>query len=524
MYGENVLAENNFLSPVSVEVKIVKKNVRYKTTLRSGALISVSIALIALLSLQSCHRDENGSDVSLPPAQPPGSGGNGLPVISYADVVNRVAPAVVTIRSARIVRAPRQYPFFDDPFFRDFFGDRFGNNQQSQRQQVQRGLGSGVIITKDGYILTNHHVVDGAEEIKIEMANNHDFDAKLIGDDARSDLAVLKIDSKDLPMLTLGDSDRVRVGDVALAVGNPLGIGQTVTAGIISAKGRTTGLSDGSFESFLQTDAPINQGNSGGALVATSGELIGINSQIVSPTGGNIGIGFAIPSNMARSVAEQLIKSGKVRRGHLGVTIQPVTSEMAANLGLKEAHGVIVNNVESGGPADRAGIKRGDVITVINGNQIDDANSLRNLIASAGPGADVDIIVLRDGREQQLKVKLGELTNQTAGRPVSSAEPNGNSKEDEQLGMAVTPMTPDLAARLGMRRDAGGLVITDVGPSGAAADAGLQPGDVIEQIDRQTARSKSDLDSAISRAGSRPLLLFINRRGSGIYVTLRPRG
>ena len=503
----------------------MSKTDRIKTTLRSGAPVWVTVAALALLSLQSCRRDENGADVSLPPALPASSpGANSLPVLSYADVVNRVAPAVVTIRSARVVRAPRQYPFFDDPFFRDFFGDRFGGGAPAQRQQIQRGLGSGVVITKDGYILTNHHVIDGAEEIKIEMTNNRDYDAKLIGDDPRSDLAVLKINANDLPMLTLGDSDRVRVGDVALAVGNPLGIGQTVTAGIISAKGRTTGLSDGSFESFLQTDAPINQGNSGGALVATSGELIGINSQIVSPTGGNIGIGFAIPANMARSVAEQLIKGGKVRRGHLGVSIQPVTSEMAANLGLKEARGVIVNYVEPGSPADRAGIKQGDVITVINGNQIDDPNSLRNIIASAGPGAEVTIIFLRDGHEQQVRATLGELTNQTNVRPTSGSQPGGSSSDEESLGMTITPMTPELAERLGLRRDAAGLVIKDVSPTGPAANAGLQPGDVIEQINRQPARSQEDLKSAVSRAGSRPLLLFINRRGSGLYATLRPRG
>ncbi len=479
--------------------------------------------VLALLSLQSCRRDENGADVSLPPALPATeSAANGLPVLSYADVVNRVAPAVVTIRSARMVRAPRQHPFYEDPFFRDFFGDRFGGRAPAPRQQIQRGLGSGVIITKDGYILTNHHVIDGAEEIKIEMTNNQGFDAKLIGDDPRSDLAVLKINSNDLPMLTLGDSDRVRVGDIALAVGNPLGIGQTVTAGIISAKGRTTGLSDGSFESFLQTDAPINQGNSGGALVATSGELIGINSQIVSPTGGNIGIGFAIPANMARSVAEQLIKSGKVRRGSLGVTIQPLTSEMAENLGLKDMRGVIINSVEPGSPADRAGIKQGDVITVINGKQIDDANSLRNIIASAGPGAEITIIVLREGREQQVRATLGELTSQTPGR--SNVQPGGNSKDEERFGLVVTPMTPELAGSLGLRRDAGGVVITDVSPGSSAAEAGLQPGDVIEQINRQAVRTEEDFNRALSTAGSRPSLLFINRRGSGHYMTLRPRG
>jgi len=504
---------------------------RLKTIVQRGALVWVTLAVLALHSLQSCRsggHDDDGADVSLPPPRSSGQPGdapaaNGNVVLSYADVVGRVAPAVVTIRSKRIVRAPRQHPFFDDPFFRDFFGDRFGGGG-APRGQIQRGLGSGVIITKDGYILTNHHVIDGAEEIRVEMTNNRGYDAKVIGGDPRSDLAVLKIDANDLPMLTLGDSDRVRVGDVVLAVGNPLGIGQTVTAGIISAKGRSTGLSDGSFESFLQTDAPINQGNSGGALVNTSGELAGINSQIISPTGGNIGIGFAIPANMARNVAEQLISRGKVRRGHLGVTIQPITSDMAATLGLKDARGVIVNSVEQGSPAERAGLKQGDVITVINGTQIDESNSLRNIIASAAPGTEVTMTVLRDGREQQLRATLGELPSQSTGRSTGGSGPGGGMSDEDRLGLTVTPMTPELAARLRLRRDARGLVITDVDSEGAAAAAGLQPGDVIEQVNRQSVRSSEDLKSALSRAGSRPLLLFINRRGSSVYVTLRPRG
>lgn len=376
-----------------------------KIIFRKGALVWIA-AVIVLHGLAGCRRDDERA-TSLPP--PPAVGG--VAPVSYAEVVNRVAPAVVTIRSERRVRAPRQYPFFDDPFFRDFFGDR--SPQQAPRERIQQGLGSGVIITADGYVLTNHHVIDGAEEIKVELTNNRVYEARVVGQDPRSDLAVLKIDASDLSLLTLGDSDRARVGDVVLAIGNPLGIGQTVTAGIISALGRTTGLSDGSFESFLQTDAPINQGNSGGALVNTAGELVGINSQILTPTGGNIGIGFAIPANMARDVADQLIKSGEVRRGFLGVTIQPVTSEVASQLGLREARGVVVGAVEQGSPAERAGLRQGDVITAFNGNQIADGNSLRNLVASAGPGAEVTLTVLRDGREQQVRAKLDELSDES---------------------------------------------------------------------------------------------------------------
>src|SRR5437867_3483500 len=296
------------------------------------------------------------------------------PQNSYADVVSRVAPAVVTIRANKHVRAPQQFPFMNDPFFRDLFGNR---NPQQPQEQVERALGSGVIVSSDGYVLTNHHVIDGAEQIKIDMNDGRTIDAKLIGSDPPSDLAVLKVPGSGLTFLTPGDSDKVRVGDVALAIGNPLGIGQTVTMGIISAKGRSTkGPGAGNFEDFLQTDAPINQGNSGGALINTNGELIGINSQIVpGNSGGNIGIGFAIPSNMVRSVTDQLAKSGKVRRGQLGVGVERVTSDIAESLGMPEAKGVIVSSVRPGSAAERAGIRRGDIITAIDNSPVADTNA-----------------------------------------------------------------------------------------------------------------------------------------------------
>ncbi len=316
--------------------------------------------------------------------------------ISYAGIVSRVAPAVVTIHSQSRVRARQQFPYSQNPSFQDLFGER-GGPPQPPVERHRSGLGSGVIVTPDGYILTNHHVVDGADQIKVGLNDNRTLDAKVVGSDPPSDLAVLKIEATNLPVLSLGDSERVQIGDVVLAIGNPLGIGQTVTMGIVSAKGRQTGLSDGSFEDFLQTDAPINQGNSGGALVSTKSELVGINSQILSPSGGSIGIGFAIPSNMARTVLDQLIRAGKVSRGQLGIVVQ------------RDARGVLVTRVQPGSPADRAGIKNGDIVTAFNGVGVNDANTFRNQVAATMPGTPVILTILRDGQEQSVRATLGEF-------------------------------------------------------------------------------------------------------------------
>jgi Do/DeqQ family serine protease len=376
--------------------------------------ILLTLAMLVLV-LGACNRGKpervhlaSTSDpgVSNAPINNGPPGNPSAPALSYADVVSRVSPAVITIHSQMRVRAPQQYPFMDDPMFRQFFGDRVPQQQPEQRRS---GLGSGVIISTDGYILTNHHVVDGAEQIKVDLNDNRTLDAKVVGSDPPSDLAVLKVDATNLPVLALGDSDKVRVGDVVLAIGNPLGIGQTVTMGIISAKGRQTGLSSGAFEDFLQTDAPINQGNSGGALVSTNSELVGINSQILSPSGGSIGIGFAIPSNMARTITDTLVKTGKVRRGQLGITVVKLNAESAKELGIKETKGIGVAQVQPGSAADRAGLRKGDVITSFNGVEMTDPNVFRNLVAGTAPGTDVTLTIIRDGREQQIRAKLGEL-------------------------------------------------------------------------------------------------------------------
>ena len=441
---------------------------------------------------------------------------------SYADVLSRVTPAVVTVRASRRTREAQQFPFMDDPALRELFGERF--RQQAPRggeERVERGLGSGVIVSADGYILTNHHVVDGAEEIRVELNDGRTLFAKVVGTDQPSDLAVLKVETTGLPVLPLGDSDKSRVGDVALAVGNPLGIGQTVTSGIISAKGRYTGLSDGSFEDFIQTDAAINRGNSGGALVNTSGELIGINSQIFSPTGGNIGIGFAIPSNMAKDVMGQLIKTGKVRRGMLGVNIQNVTADLAASLGLGQARGAIVSGVQAGGPADRAGVRRGDIITAFNGTPVNDNNTLRNAVARTQPGNVATLTVSRDSREQQLRVTLGELPTNT-GRGERE-EPNGSREDTGGLGLSVQPFSPALVQRFNLKDVTQGLVVTDVAPAGAGAEAGLRPGDVIEEVNRRPVRTVAELQAALKGSGARPVLLLVNRGGDSIFLPVRPR-
>jgi len=469
-----------------------------------------------------------GSDLQPPVSQAPVA-----PVVvegvrtSYADVVEKTSSAVVRIEAEHKEKAGQQLPQFPfgDDMFRQF---RVPTPNQNQRPQIERGLGSGVIVSSDGSILTNNHVVDGAEKITVLLSDNKSFEAKVVGKDQLSDLAVLKIDAQNLPFLTLGNSDSVRIGDIVLAIGNPLGIGQTVTAGIISAKGRRTGLSDGSYEDFLQTDAPINRGNSGGALVNLNGELIGINSQILSsggPEGGNIGIGFSIPSNMAKSVMDQILKDGRVRRGLLGINIQNVTDEIAKALDLKDRSGILVSNVKTGSAADKAGVKRNDIITAINGEKIEDSNVLRNKVAQTAPGVEIKLTVLRDGKEVELSATLDEFNSDEADKNGNGKpDPNGAEPQNQsgKLGLSLQPMTPQIAKQLGVDFDSEGLVVSDLDPNGAAAESGVARGDVILEIDRKPVSTVAEARTAIEAAVGRPLLLLVARRSQTFYLTVSP--
>jgi serine protease Do len=465
-----------------------------------------------------------GDDTSAVPAPAPAPAPISVDGVrtSYADIVERTSPAVVRIESDIKTRGQAmQFPFGDDDFFR-------GMPMQPQRPQIQRGIGSGVIVSADGTILTNNHVVEGAQKIIVQTSDDETFEAKVVGADRPSDLAVLKIDVQNMKFLTLGNSDNVRVGDIVLAIGNPLGIGQTVTAGIISAKGRRTGLSDGtSFEDFLQTDAPINRGNSGGALVNLSGELIGINSQILSPggaNGGNIGIGFSIPSNMARNVMEQLLKDGKVHRGMLGIYIQNITDDTAKALELKDTSGVLVSEVFGGSAAEKAGLKRGDIITAVNGEKIQDSNVFRNKIASTLPGTDIKLTVYREGKEQELTATLDEFNEKSVSRNPNDENQDQSipEKQSGKLGLSLQPVTPQTARQLGLN-STDGLVVTDIDPTGPAAEAGLARGDVILEINKRAVSSVEDVQSALAKSDSRPLLLLVARQGRTIYITVRPQ-
>ncbi|MBL9188441.1 MAG: Do family serine endopeptidase [Opitutaceae bacterium] len=432
--------------------------------------------------------------------------------ISYAPIVQRTAASVVYVYSTKTVRAPDMSPFFNDPMFRRFFNlpddevdpeaapapRNRGNNRKNTPQRnnpgnraperQQQGLGSGVVITADGYILTNNHVIEGADDVRVSLGDsNKRYEAKVVGRDPGSDLAVLKIEATGLSPATFGDSDQLLVGDVVLAIGNPFGVGQSVSRGIVSALGRGMGM--GVFEDFIQTDAAINPGNSGGALLDTDGRLIGINTAILSRSGGFAGVGFAIPANLARGVAEQLAATGKVERGFLGVRPQPLDEALTAQFGTEK--GALLSEVTEGSPAEKAGLKPGDVITKVGSTEIRDPRHLTLTVSKHAPGTEVAIEYLREGKTKTATVKLARRDDAAVAR--DDAPP---PKKDEGIlnGVGVGPITPELRAQLGLPARMTGVIVTAIDPDTPAAKQGLREGDVILEIDR---KPLTDVDQAV---------------------------
>ncbi len=444
------------------------------------------------------------------------------PAVDLADIAEHSTAAVVNISSTQIAKAPdnpEESPPGEDPLFRQFFGLPPGFSIPKERRT--QSLGSGVLVSTDGVVLTNNHVVENADEIRVTLSDKREFDAEIIGTDPQSDVAVLRLkgDIKNLHALPFGDSDQLRLADTVLAIGNPFGIGQTVTMGIVSATGRANvGIAD--YEDFIQTDAAINPGNSGGPLLNIRGELVGINTAIVSRSGGYQGIGFAIPSNMAHQIMSSLVETGKVQRGWLGVAIQPVDRDLAEALGIDQGHGVLVADVSEKGPAAEAGIERGDVVTAIDGKPIDSTGQLRNIVAGHRVGTKIKVDVIRDKKEKTFHVELGELPKGKGG------EPQQESRDEKGLLAGLTVANLNAENREHFQVPAGvenGVLVTALDRNAAAAKAGIMPGDVILEINRKPLRNIDDLKKLADKApADKAVLLLVARQGGTSFILIKP--
>jgi serine protease Do len=426
---------------------------------------------------------------------------------AWTKVAKAAMPAVVNVASTKTIRGAESpsAPFFADPFFRFF-------PAPDEAPRRERSLGSGVIVTADGYALTNNHVVQGAQDIRVTLDDRRQVTAELVGADAKTDLAVLKLPASGLPVLPLADSDRVEVAEAVLAIGNPFGLTRTVTQGIVSAVGRANvGIAD--YEDFIQTDAAINPGNSGGALVNAAGGLIGINTAIFAETGGYMGIGFAVPVNMARQVMDQLVAQGKVTRGYLGLEAQELTPALAQGFDIGNVRGIVVAGIASDGPAASAGLRRGDIVTAVDGKPVDDVGHFRNLVAAVRPGTQVGLTLLRDGQEQTAQATVAELPERPAAPRAAPAMP-------DRLGLSLRDITPEAVRTLQLPEHTTGALVVAVSAAGRAADAGVRPGDVIREVNRQPVRSATEFQRSVEQAGTGNLVLLVERAGSSTYVAI----
>ena len=443
----------------------------------------------------------------------------------FVPVAKATTPAVVNISTTRVIKNPSgapMTPFSEDPFFRQFFGDEFYRQFEIPKERREQSLGLGVIVDPNGLIVTNNHVVAKADEIKVLLGDKREFKGKVVGTDPKTDVAVVKINAKDLPTIPWGDSDKLQVGEYVLAIGNPFGLNQTVTMGIVSAVGRANvGIAE--YEDFIQTDAAINPGNSGGALVNVRGELIGINTAIFSQSGGYMGVGFAVPSDMVKSVMDSLVKSGKVVRGWLGVSIQDVSPDLAKQFALPEAKGAVVTDILENSPAAKAGLQQGDVIVSFDGAPVDNTGMLRNRVAQTPIGKKVQVGVIRDKKEKELEVLIAEQPKE-----ISRGQEEGPGTPDEEVstalsGIEVRDLSPNLVQRYGLSKSDKGVVITQVDQGSAAADSGLREGDLVVEINRQAVKSVKDYDRLAAKVGKQDtVLLLVNRQGRNSYFAIKP--
>jgi serine protease Do len=452
---------------------------------------------------------------------------DGQPTVTLPDfttLIKQLKPVTVNISSTKTVK-PRMRQFGGSPFgnnggrsdpFHDFFGDDFFKRffgDQFDREYKRKGLGSGFIIDAEGYVITNNHVVEGADEIIVKTHNEKEYEAEIVGTDPKTDIALIKIKNlkEDLPVATLGDSDKLQVGEWVLAIGNPFGLQETVTAGIVSAKWRKIGA--GPYENFIQTDASINPGNSGGPLFNTQGDVVGVNTLIYSPSGGNIGIGFAIPINLAKDIVAQLKEKGKVVRGWLGVVVQKVTPELAESFNMKKPKGALIADVEPGGPADEAGIRSGDIIISFDGKDVEEMADLPMMVAQTPVGEKVTVSVLRDGDKKDFTVKIGELQEKQYSAMAET--------DTEDLGIKVREITPELARQYELPEESG-VIVTDVQFGSPAAEAGLRKGDIIKEVNRDEITSISEFRAAIKKSKKENILFLIKRGGNSLWIVVKP--